>query len=267
MTDTQIPDDDVIETAVALADIARATTRSFFRQRLDVDRKADRSPVTAADRETERRMRELIEARHRAHGIVGEEFGTRKGESAFTWILDPIDGTKSFVSGKPLFGSLIALLHGDSPVLGVIEIPCQDERWIGVRGRPTIYNGEPCRVSATTTLDEAVMLATTPDMFDGDDWPVFERVSRAARARAFGTDCYGYGLVAAGFSDAVMEADLEPYDYMALVPVIEGAGGIITDWRGERLTIESSGHVLACATSALHGEIVAGIAAARAEAA
>ncbi len=263
MNTFEAPADDVIETALALADIARESTLRYFRRPLDIHRKADRTPVTQADRETERAMRALIEARHPAHGIVGEEFGTRKAQSAWTWILDPIDGTKSFVSGKPLFGSLVSLVHDATPVIGVIEIPCQSERWVGVRGRATTYNGAPCRVSAVEALDDAVLLATTPDMFDDADWAVFQRVSRAARARAFGTDCYGYGLVAAGFSDVVMEADLEPYDYMALVPVIEGAGGTITDWDGAPLTMRSGGQVLASATTALHDEIVAAIADAR----
>lgn len=266
MNTLQTPADDVIDTALALADIARDTTLRYFRRPLDVDRKADRTPVTAADRDTEQAMRALIEARHPSHGIIGEEFGARKAKSDWTWILDPIDGTKSFVSGKPLFGSLVSLVHDTTPVIGVIEIPCQAERWIGVRGRPTTYNGEPCRVSSVAALDDAVMLATTPDMFDDADWAVFQRVSRAARARAFGTDCYGYGLLAAGFSDAVMEADLEPYDYMALVPVVEGAGGMITDWDGKPLSTRSSGHVLASATPALHEEIVAAIAGARRDA-
>ncbi len=256
MTESIQPDERIVETAMTLADIARATTREYFRRPLDVDRKADRTPVTVADRETERRMRECVSERHPDHGIIGEEFGVRKGESDWTWIVDPIDGTKNFVSGKPLFGSLVAVIHESTPVLGVIEIPCQEERWIGMRGRPTTYNGKPCRVSDVESLDEAVMLATTPDMFDDADWAVFQGISRSARARAFGTDCYGYGLLASGFSDAVMEADLEPYDYMALVPIVEGAGGIITDWNGEPLGTGSSGHVLACATPALHAEIV-----------
>jgi inositol-phosphate phosphatase / L-galactose 1-phosphate phosphatase / histidinol-phosphatase len=253
---TPEPDEAFLETAIALADIARRTTRIYFRRPLDIDRKADRSPVTVADRETERLMRELIDARHDDHGIVGEEFGTRKAKSAWTWILDPIDGTKSFISGKPIFGSLISLVHGSTPVLGVIEIPCQEERWVGIRGRATTFNGAPCTVSTVSTLDDAVMLATTPDMFDAPDWALFEHISRRARARAFGTDCYGYGLLAAGFCDAVMEADLKPYDYMALVPVIEGAGGIITDWSGGTLNVASDGRVLACSGRQLHGEIL-----------
>lgn len=250
------PGDELVATAVALADIARKTTCKYFRANLDVDRKADSSPVTIADRETERGMREYIADRHPDHGIIGEEYGVRKGDSAWSWILDPIDGTKSFVSGNPTFGSLIALLYESRPILGIIEIPCQRERWVGVRGHATRFNGVPCHVSTATTLDDAVLLATTPDMFDEGDWPVFDGISRRARVRAFGTDCYGYGLLASGFCDAVMEADLKPYDYMALIPIIEGAGGVISDWRGAPLDVMSSGHVIACANSALHDEIL-----------
>jgi histidinol phosphatase-like enzyme (inositol monophosphatase family) len=253
---SQVPEQDLIETAIALADIARSTTLRYFRQRLDVVRKADSSPVTVADRETELKMRELIESRHPDHGIVGEEFGVRKAKSPFTWIIDPIDGTKSFVSGKPIFGSLIALTDGDSPIVGVIETPCQRERWLGVRGRPTTLNGEPCRVSNTRRLADAVMLSTTPDMFGDEEWSTFQDVSRRARSRAFGTDCYGYGLMASGFTDAVMESDLKPYDYLALIPVVEGSGGVITDWQGSPLSSTSTGQVLASATEELHLEIV-----------
>ncbi len=259
MTDDNLLDPAIIDTAMALADIARETTRTHFRQPLAVVRKADSSPVTVADRETEQKMRAHIRDRHPDHGIIGEEFGVTKGESRYTWILDPIDGTKSFVSGKPIFGSLVAVVDGNTPVVGVIEIPCQQERWIGVAGRPATLNGHACRTSTVTSLDEAVMLSTTPDMFDDTDWPVFQQVSRRARARAFGTDCYGYGLLAAGYADAVMEADLHAYDYMALVPVVEGAGGVITDWQGATLTTASTGQVLASANPALHENILAAI--------
>ncbi|GJL81056.1 MAG: histidinol phosphate phosphatase [marine bacterium B5-7] len=253
--------DDFVHTAQQLADIGRQTANNYFRKSLDVDHKSDRSPVTIADRQTEEAMRALIIDRHPDHGIVGEEFGARKAKSDWCWILDPIDGTKSFVCGKPTFGSLVSLVYKETPVIGVIEMPALGERWLGVHDRPTTHEGSPCRATAVARLDDAAMLSTTPDMFDDKEWQVFESISLAARVRAFGTDCYGYGLLASGYCDAVMESDLKPYDIMALVPVIEGAGAVISDWHGRPLSATSNGQVLACATAELRDDIVARIAA------
>ncbi len=245
-----------IETAEELADIARRISLGYFRGELDINSKDDRSPVTIADREAERRMRDVLDARFPDHAIFGEEFGIKKAESAWTWILDPIDGTKSFVCGKPTFGSLICLVHDRTPVIGVVEIPTQSERWLGVHGRPTLFNGAPCRASGISSLDGSRMMTTTPDMFTDAEWQLFDRISRRAPVRCFGADCYAYGLLASGHVEVVMEADLKAYDYMALVPVIEGAGGAIGDWHGNRLEADSAGRVLACANPALYREMV-----------
>lgn len=251
---------DYVETATRLADLARRSTLARFRRRLRVDSKRDASPVTAADRETERAMRDLIEARHPRHGVFGEEFGHREGAEPWQWILDPIDGTRSFACGKPTFGSLIALCHGDRAMLGIIEMPALDERWIGIRDGGARHNGAPCRAARAGTLRDAVVLASTPDMFGRDDWRTFDRVCAKARARAFGADCLGYGLLASGHTDVVMEADLKPYDYMAVVPIVEGAGGVISDWGGRPLDPRSDGRVLACSNARLHETILGMIA-------
>ncbi len=251
----EIPDS-FIETAQELADIARRTSLAYFRSELDITSKDDRSPVTVADREAERRMRDVLDARFPDHAIFGEEFGIKKAESPWTWILDPIDGTKNFVCGKPTFGSLISLVYEQTPVIGVVEIPTQAERWVGVQGRATLFNDRPCHTTAVATLAESRMMTTTPDMFDDDEWRLFDRISRRAPVRCFGADCYAYGLLAAGHVEVVMEADLKAYDYMALVPVIEGAGGAIGDWRGRPLEVESDGRVLACANRQLLDELV-----------
>ena len=242
--------------AESLADAAGPIARRYFRSALEVEDKADRSPVTVADREIESRLRALIRSRFPEHGILGEEHGSEGAGRDLVWVLDPIDGTKSFVAGVPLFGTLIALLDRGHPVLGVIDHPALGERWVGAAGSATLWNGKPCRTRRCGGLGRAILFATSPDLFDGADRDRFEAVSRRARMRRYGADCYAYALLAGGCIDAVLEANLKPYDIMALIPVIEGAGGTITDWRGERLGPESDGRVVAAATPELHGEIL-----------
>src|SRR5690348_10310428 len=151
-------------------------------------------------------MRSLIEARFPEHGIIGEEFGRTRENAEFVWTLDPIDGTKSFISGVPLFGTLIALTRNRRPILGIIDQPISRERWVGVEGRPTTLNGTAVRCRASSALSAATLFATTPDMFKEADAAAFARVSRAVKLTRFGADCYAYGLLAAGFIDLVLEA-------------------------------------------------------------
>jgi inositol-phosphate phosphatase/L-galactose 1-phosphate phosphatase/histidinol-phosphatase len=239
-----------IELAERLADAAGAIARRYFRQPLAVDTKPDSTPVTAADREAEAAMRALIEKQFPGDGIVGEEHGPVRADAVRVWVLDPIDGTKSFIAGIPLFGILIALVEHGAPVLGVIDQPISRERWLGAAGQPTRKNGAPIRARACTELAAASLYATSPDMF-GADRPAFERLRGAVNATRFGADCYAYGQLASGFIDLVVEADLKPYDYCALVPVIEGAGGAMTDWQGNRLGLKSDGRVVAAGDPAL----------------
>lgn len=242
--------------ALALADAARPIALRYFRQPLAIDTKADESPVTIADREIETAMRTLLAQRYPDHGILGEEHGRIGLDREFLWVIDPIDGTKSFISGMPTFGVLIALLQDGKPLLGVVDHPALGERFIGITGRETLWNGTPCRVRDCRALKDAILFATTPDMFEGTAIAPFERVSRAAKVRRFGGDCFAYAMMAGGHVDAVVEAQLQPYDYMALVPMVEGAGGVITDWSGAPLTIESDGRVVAAATASLHKDIL-----------
>ncbi|WMD19264.1 histidinol-phosphatase [Achromobacter seleniivolatilans] len=238
--------------AQTLADRVRPLSRKWFRHALSIDTKADASPVTQADREVEAALREAITQRYPDHGIFGEEFGALHAEAELVWSLDPIDGTRAFISGNPLWGTLLALLHQGKPVLGVIDIPMLEERWIGAAASPARLNGEICRVSACTELRHAILYATSPDIFEGAELAGFNALAEAARMRRFGGDCYSYGLLASGHVDLVVEAGLQPYDYLALMPVIEGAGGVITDWSGQPLCLESLGRVVAAATPQLH---------------
>lgn len=245
--------------ANGLADVTDAMAMSYFRKPLDVERKADLSPVTQADRAIETAMRERIAQEFPNHGVLGEEHEDARLDATHVWVLDPIDGTKSFVSGMPTFGTLIACLSGGTPELGVISIPPTGERWVGVRGSGSTLNGKPCRTSSRSRLAEATLYTTTPDMFDAAGLANFETLSDKVGMRRFGGDCYAYGLLASGHVDLVFEMDLHPYDYMALVPVVEGAGGVITDWCGQALGLHSSGHVIAANSPALHAEALAAL--------
>lgn len=235
-----------------LADAARVIALEHFRLPIDIERKQDTSPVTIADRGIEQDLRRRIAARFPDHGIVGEEFGARPGER-WTWYLDPIDGTKSFISGMPLFGTLIALADAaENPLAGMIDMPALGERWRGSRETGTTFNGRPARVSGQRTLAEATVYTSSPDIFDPVNWARYDRVSAACAFRRYGGDCYLYGLLASGHCDLVIEQSLQSYDLMALVPVVEGAGGVITDWQGKPLNARSDGRVVAAASSALH---------------
>ena len=246
--------------ATAIADNARALSLPRFRRPVDVTLKGDMSPVTAVDRGVEAMLRERIELAWPTHGLLGEEYGATRVDAEYVWSIDPIDGTRSFISGWPLWGTLLALLRHGKPVLGVLDMPVLDERWIGHVGRGTTMNGVPCRTRACETLESATLYTTTPDMFTPDEWARFDRTSRAAYARRFGGDCYGYGMLAAGHIDAVVEANLMPYDYLAIAPVVEAAGGVMTDWEGRALGLDSGGRVVAAATPALHAAIIESLA-------
>ncbi|MFO1351585.1 MAG: histidinol-phosphatase [Gammaproteobacteria bacterium] len=238
--------------AHALADAAREVTMGYFRRPIAVESKADASPVTIADRNTEKRMRELIAERFPAHGIYGEEYGNDMAGQSHVWVLDPIDGTKSFITGLPTFGTLIALMRGEQTLVGIIEMPALGERFVGVQGHTTTWNGLVCASRRCERLEDAVMYSTSLDQFIGIERACYDAIAAAVKLRRFGGDCYSYGLLAGGFVDLVVESDMEPYDFMALVPVVEGAGGVISDWHGQPLGLQSEGHVLAAATTELH---------------
>ncbi len=220
--------DPFLALAAELADAAGEAIRPHFRQPIAVTDKPDLSPVTVADRAAEAAMRRLIIARFPQHGIIGEEYGPERADAEFVWVLDPIDGTKSFISGVPLFGTLIALAQQGRPILA---------------------------------LAAATVFSTSPDMFKGPDAVAHGRVAAAAKLVRFGADCYAYGLLALGFIDLVIEASLKPYDFSAMVPIIEGAGGIATDWQGKPLTLASDGRVLVAGDRNAHREALALLAA------
>ena len=186
---------------------------------------------------------------------MGEEFGVKDGESGLTWVLDPIDGTKSFVIGRPTFGTLIALCEDGVPKLGVIDQAILKERWVGVDGEPTMLNGDIVKTKPCASLTDASVCSTTPAMFS-EIGPVYEAFETGCKM-AWGGDCYMYGLMACGFLDIAIEASMSPYDYAALVPVINGAGGHISDFAGNDLSLDSDGTVVACGDRSLWPNIKA----------
>lgn len=264
MNNFQIEQASLIEMADFAQEIAtevRKISLKWFRHPLTIDTKADESPVTIADRQVEQALRTAINRRYPQHGILGEEFGLNNVDAEFVWSIDPIDGTRSFISGHPLWGCLLALLHRGQPVMGLIDIPATSERWLRIDQQPAIFAGQPCRTRRTTSLDTAILYSTTPDIFTGPEVQAFESLSQSVYLRRFGGDCYSYGMLASGHIDLVMEAGLQPYDYLAVAPIIEGAGGIITNWQGEPLGLQSGGQVLASANATLHRQALARIAA------
>jgi len=202
-------------------------------------------------------MRRLIVAECPGHGIHGEELGQERLDAEWVWVLDPIDGTKAFISGLPIFGCLIALCRNGRPVLGVIDQPITRERWIGAAGVPSTLNGAPVRVRACAGLAAATMLTTAPDMMDGPAAEPYERLRSAVKLSRFGGDCYAYAMLASGHVDLVVERKLKPFDYAALVPVIEQAGGRISDWTGKALDLASDGQVVAAGDARVHAAALA----------
>jgi inositol-phosphate phosphatase/L-galactose 1-phosphate phosphatase/histidinol-phosphatase len=253
--------------AERLADAAAPIALRCFRQPVAVDVKADLSPVTVADRECEAAMRALLAREVPAHGIHGEEHGVERADADHVWVLDPIDGTRAFITGRPLFGTLIALCRGGVPVLGVCDCPALGERWIGVAGRPSLYAARgvaaarAVRTRPCPGLGQALLGTCSPYMFQGAERAAFDRLAHAVRSPLFGGDCFNYGQLASGYMDLVVEADLKPFDFAALVPIVAGAGGLCTDWQGRPLTIASDGHVLAAGDPRAHAAAAAMLAA------
>ncbi|WP_109313178.1 histidinol-phosphatase [Ruegeria sp. AU67] len=253
MQETSLSD---LEVAEEMADAARAAILPYFRQtNLDTTNKLDGGfdPVTIADRNAEKAMRAVL-ARYRPEdGIFGEEFGREEGSSGRTWVLDPIDGTRGFISGTPTWGVLIALSTTDGPIMGVIDQPYIGERFVGSADIAQVTGPSgtaPLKTRSTSALDQAVVFTTFPEVGTPEDRAGFEAVARQAKLTRYGMDCYAYALVATGQVDLVIESSLNAYDIQAPIAVIEAAGGVVTDWRGG--PAHNGGRALAAANPELH---------------
>lgn len=246
--------DGLITAASAFADISRAMLRDTIGTRPEGEVKPDRTLVTALDKGIELRLREEITARFPDHGIWGEEYGRLNPEAEFQWILDPIDGTAPFIAGIPVYGTLIAVARGGVPIVGLIDLPATEDRWIGATGQQTLHNGRPCLVRACDSLSGAMMTVSSPDFFADNERPALDALRAATHWRIYGGACMSYGLLASGRTDLAFDTKFQIYDYACFRPIIEGAGGIITDWDGRPLTLASGPRILAAGSAERHTE-------------
>ncbi|QFT75119.1 inositol monophosphatase family protein [Ruegeria sp. THAF33] len=248
--------DALTEHAMKIADITSESAMRFFRGSLGIEFKQDESPVTQADKAVEAEVRSYLKQHFPGHGIFGEEHGQEAGDGLHMWVIDPIDGTRSFLSGHPLFGFLLAHLVDGRPRLGLVGMPALHETYLGVVGDGASLNGQPIEVSNTTRLDQSVLYVNEGDKIYRDHPDLFSRLMNAGQTRRFAYDCYPHALLASGHVDAVVDYDLQPYDYLALSPLITAAGGVMTDWHGHALTLDSDGAVVSAATPELHAELL-----------
>lgn len=245
-----------LDAALDITATAAQISLRHFDSALQIITKADASPVTIADQETEQSIRAQLAAWFPEDGIFGEEYGVEGGDSARIWVVDPIDGTRSFIAGVPLFGMLMALVEQDVPQLGIVRLPALDQVYAGARGLGATLNGRAIAASGVQRLDQAMLFINEGEKIYAECPGVFDRLCQAGKLRRLSYDCQPHALVASGKVDAVVDYDLKPYDYLPLICLIESAGGVITDWSGAALDFQSDGRVVTAATPELHGELL-----------
>jgi inositol-phosphate phosphatase/L-galactose 1-phosphate phosphatase/histidinol-phosphatase len=234
----------------------------YFRKNISIQQKQDLSPVTMADKKIEEFLRHEIARHFPTHSIFGEEQGYSDNDSPYIWVIDPIDGTKSFITGAPLFGMLIGLLKDDIPIMGAINMPALGEVFLALKDKENNelcgawHNGNRIQTSATTDIKDAIISIGEGNLFIDKKPDILKNISANAKYYRFNNDCYYYGLLAAGHIDGIIEFDLQPYDYLPIVPIIEQAGGCITTWQGDALSMHSNGSVVASATKKLHDQML-----------
>jgi len=240
-----------------LADEAGEIACRYFRTDVQVETKADASPVSIADKEIEQALRAKIVAQFPEHGILGEEFANAGVEREYVWVIDPIDGTRAFLAGVPTFTTLIALCYRGTPILSVIDQPVVMERYSGHEGKPSLLNGQPIHVKPCVSLASAVLATTGMKYFDASRKPRFEAVAEQVATLTLGGDAYNYVRLAAGQVDLVIESGLKPFDVMALRPIVEGAGGVITTWDGAPVTLHDYAHLCVAGDARVHRQALA----------
>ena len=248
--------DELIDFSKHLADESEKIIKKYFRTSLDIDRKEDKSPVTIADKEVELKIREIIKNNFPKHGILGEEFDQTNIESEYIWVIDPIDGTRSFIAGHKDFGTLIALIYKNKPIIGIINCPMHKERWIGIINKETTMNNKVVKTSNTTLINESYFCTSGLYLEDDHFKKSCDKIINKSKYYRLGGDCYMYGMIASGLIDIVLEDTLKTHDYMALIPVIEGAGGVVTDKYGSPVNINSDGSIVASANKSLHNQVI-----------
>lgn len=249
--------DEWLAFAVELADEANSILVPAGRVRPDAVTKPDRSFVTSLDLAIEQRLRERIAKRFPNHGILGEEGEPTAIDAELVWVLDPIDGTAPFIVGMPVYGTLISLALNGTPILGIISQGATQDRWIGARGRPTRHSSGPCRTRECGSLGQAILTCSNPDFFPIDDLPALDALRGVTAWRIYGGACMAYGLLASGRTDIALDTGFKAHDFAPYVPIIEGAGGKITDWHGKPLTLASGPTILAAGQAERHAEALA----------
>ena len=246
--------------AAELADCARYLLVEFEQAPMNVELKTDRSFVTEMDARIETKLRAMISARWPEHGIIGEEEKWHAPDAEWVWVLDPIDGTAAFIAGLPVYGTLIALAFRGVPVIGIIDIPKLDLRWTGIAGLSTTVNDTPCKVQAPASLSAAILSTSNPDFYSESESLALHTMRDATLWRIYGGAALSYGRLAEGRLHMSMDSGLQIYDFAPFRPIIEGAGGIITDWNGEPITLASGPRILAAADTKQHQEALSFIA-------
>ncbi|PPR37321.1 MAG: Fructose-1,6-bisphosphatase/inositol-1-monophosphatase [Alphaproteobacteria bacterium MarineAlpha6_Bin4] len=230
--------------------------KKYFRKKIKIETKSDNSPVTKADKESEKIIRDIIIKKSPECGFYGEESGKFNTDNEYVWVVDPLDGTKGFVTGKPLFGTLIGLMKNNTPYIGVLNQPILKERWVGIANKLAKYNNSKVRSRKIKKLKGSKMYATSPMMFSGKNQRIYKSVRSKIGETLFGADCYAHGLMALGFVDVLLEANLKPYDYIASAAIISGAGGKMTDWKGDDLNLYSDGRIVAAGDPKIHEQLL-----------
>ncbi|MBL6664703.1 MAG: histidinol-phosphatase [Rickettsiales bacterium] len=256
---------ELIDFAHYLADLSSKVAQKYFRsQNTGEVTKEDDSPVTKADRGIEELIRQEINKKYPDHGIIGEEFANTNIDADYIWILDPIDGTSSFIIGRPLFGTLIALTYKGQSILGIVNQPITNERWLGIKDQGAFFQGQKINTRNCQNISNSVMCASSSFYFKDEDEIMFKELCKLTKYQkiggvVYGGDCYSYASLASGFIDIVIDPGLQVYDYAALQPIITEAGGVMTDFQGNDLNLQSNVKLVACANKELHQEVIAHI--------
>ena len=248
---------ELLKFANSFADISGSILKKSYFKKFKIEEKIDGSLVTEIDKKIESKFRNFLKKKYPNHGVIGEEFGNYREKSEYLWIIDPLDGTHSFISGKPLFGTLICCLKNNDPILGIIDIPIMNQRWHGAKGLGVKFNNKRCKlVSTPKKFNQLIMSSTSLLMFDEDHQNIIRKIYNKIKIPVFGTDCYAYGLLLSNKIDLIVEANMKPWDYMAQVFLIKELGGKISDWNGKELNLNSNGKVVASFDAKHHKTIL-----------
>ncbi|QIQ22354.1 histidinol-phosphatase [Zophobihabitans entericus] len=242
--------------AKKLADTSRSIILDSLKNPIVFDTKSDLSPVTVIDQKVEKSLRDLITESYPEHGILGEEYESEKLDADYVWVIDPIDGTKAFVTGLPVYGTLISLTYKGVPFIGIIDHPFTSERWVGIDGQVTTYNDKPVSTRQCSKLADAIVSIGNPESLSSGETANFTKLCQQTKWRVYGGSCYVYARLSSGQIDISVDSGLDPFDYCALDVVIRNAGGILTDWEGKRLSIHSGHRVVASGDKELHQEVI-----------